>query len=88
MGLRQIPKREKKLKVLLTIAIVWPLGYSISFTVRADLRVAHLIPKCESPQLRVILVPFNANFSCTAVIFEVSVTLHGWEPHTTFSKVE
>ena len=35
--------------VLLTIAIVWPLKYSISFTIRADVAVTHLVPKGESP---------------------------------------
>ena len=65
-------KYSERGEVLLTIAIVWPLRYSISFTVRADLGVAHLVPKGESPELRVIVVPFKAEFSCTTVIFEVS----------------
>ena len=46
--------------------------------VRTGAGVAHLVPKGEPPQLRVILVSLNANFSRTAVDLEVSITLRRW----------
>ena len=45
--------------------------------VQGGLEVTYLVPKGESPELRIILVSFNADFSCTIVIFEISITFLG-----------